>query len=32
MGHGKTDLTAGFRRKGKDLVRRSPRVFQERGN
>ena len=29
-GQGKTDLTAGFRRVGRDLERRSPNGFQQR--
>ena len=31
-GQGKTDLTAGFRRVGRDLERRSPNRFQQRRN
>ena len=31
-GQGKTDLTAGFRREGRDLERRSPDGFRQRRN
>ena len=32
MGQGKTDLTAGFQREGRDLDRKLPNGFQQRRN